>query len=64
MSLTINEAADFLHVRPARVRVLIAEKRLKARQDPTTFRWSVNVNSLKKYLNTPQTGRPRKAFEK
>jgi hypothetical protein len=65
MKLTINQAADVLCVRPARVRVLIASKRLDATQDKRSFRWSVDAASLKKYLATPQTaGRPRKAFTK
>lgn len=65
MKLTINQAADVLCVRPARVRVLIAEKRIAATQDRRSFRWAVDAASLKKYLATPQAaGRPRKALTK
>lgn len=64
MTLTINQTADVLCVRPARVRVLISEKRLAASQNPKSFRWAVYASSIKKYLATPQAGRPRKALKK
>lgn len=61
MTLTVRETADVLCVTPARVRELIADGRLKAKNHPTAYRWMISASDLTAYVKKGKTsrGRPR-----
>ena len=62
---TVHQAAALLNVRAARVRELIRLGKLPAEHHPTSYRWTIRPNDLKKYLKVPRPrGRPLKALEK
>lgn len=48
--LNTQEVATALGVSPKRVRELIREDRLKATQNPKSFKWEVSQRSLKSYV--------------